>query len=96
MTVTYFDDNDAPKTAELPRPGNGYKRYSTTKETVCRGVETANFGWTEIDKDTVCFRLKAMMFDSETARNENYDKMKYEIIDTLNHLSVHCRFGKAA
>lgn len=84
VTVTYLDDSGAEKTAELPRLRNGYNRYNTTKETVCRGVEAANFGWIEIDKDTVCFRLKAMMFDSETARNENYDKMKYEIIDALD------------
>ncbi|MGN0667257.1 MAG: S41 family peptidase [Huintestinicola sp.] len=84
VTVTYLDDNGVEKTAELPRLGNGYNRYCTTLNTICRGVEAANFGWTEINEDTVCFRLKEMMFDSEAARNDNYDNMKYEVIAALD------------
>lgn len=84
VTVTYLDDNGSEKTARLPRIGNGYARYMETYENVCKGVDAANFGWQEIDEDTVCFRLKSMQFDTESAKHENYDSMKYEVIAKLD------------
>ncbi|MGN1090100.1 MAG: S41 family peptidase, partial [Huintestinicola sp.] len=84
VTVTFIDDEGNEKTAVLTRMGNAYDRYSTTDDIINRGVEEANFGWKEINEDTVCFRLKSMMFDSESSRRENYTNMKYEVITALN------------
>lgn len=83
VTVTFIDDEGKEKSAELSRMGSGYSRYYDTYHIISQGVEAENFGFREINEDTVCFRLKSMSYDSFSARKESYANMKYEVTAEL-------------
>ncbi|MBE5866322.1 MAG: peptidase S41 [Lachnospiraceae bacterium] len=79
VKITYLDDSNVEKELVLPKLGNYYERLKDTLEIINQGVETGHMMWAEIDEETVCLRIKLMMYDSETSKTENYGSMQAEI-----------------
>lgn len=79
VKITYLDDTGMEKALELTKLGDYFDRVEKTREIICQGVETGHMMWAEISEEAVAFRIKMMMFDSESSKTENYDAMQQEI-----------------
>ncbi len=84
VTVTYLDENGAEKEAVLPKLGSYVERADETLKILNGGVETGHLMWADIDEKTACLRIKAMMFDSDSAASGDFSKMKNGIIEKLD------------
>lgn len=71
--VVYIDDDGNERSAELSSIGKYYDRYSETLKKLNKGVNTAHMSVTELDDDTVCLRIKAMMYVGEDSANTDYE-----------------------
>ncbi|MBP1546129.1 MAG: peptidase S41 [Oscillospiraceae bacterium] len=88
VTVTYLDENGTEKEAVLPKIGRYADRVDETLKILNGGVETGHFMWTDIDDKTACLRIKAMMFDSDSAASGDFSQMKNGIIEKLDEYSA--------
>lgn len=79
VKITYLDASGAEKELELPKLGDYFDRVEKTREIICQGVETGHMMWAEVSEEAVAFRIKMMMFDSESAKTEDFTAMKQEI-----------------
>ncbi len=79
VEVAYINENGDESVVSLPKRGGYYDRAVDTIETINRGVEAANMSWTEIDEDTVCLRIKSMMYDIKSANSDDHSVMVAEI-----------------
>ncbi len=79
VKITYITDAGQEKEVTLSRLGTYDKRLLSTAEILDRGVETGHMMWQEVSEEAVVFRLKMMMFDSESAQTENYTAMQADI-----------------
>lgn len=84
VTVTYLDENGAEKEAILPKLGSYVERAEETLKILDGGVETGHLMWVDIDEKTACLRIKAMMFDTDSAASGDFSKMKKGIIEKLD------------
>ena len=84
VTVTYLDENGAEKEAVLPKLGYYAERADETMEILNGGVETGHLMWADIDEKTACLRIKAMMFDTDSAASGDFSIMKNGIIEKLD------------
>ena len=84
VTVTYLDENDAEKEVVLPKLGSYVERADETLKILNGGVETGHLMWADIDEKTACLRIKAMMFDSDSAASGDFSVMKNGIIEKLD------------
>lgn len=71
--VVYIDDDGNERSAELSSIGKYYDRYSETLKKLNKGVNTAHMSVTELDDDTVCLRIKAMMYVGEDSTDNNFE-----------------------
>ena len=84
VTVTYLDENGVEKEAVLPKLGSYVERVDETLKILNGGVETGHLMWADIDDKTACLRIKAMMFDTDSAASGDFSKMKKGIIEKLD------------
>lgn len=84
VTVTYLDENGNEKEAVLPKLGSYVERADETLKILNGGVETGHLMWADIDEKTACLRIKAMMFDTDSAASGDFSKMKNGIIKKLD------------
>ena len=84
VTVTYLDENGTEKEAVLPKLGYYTERAEETLKILNGGVETGHLMWADIDEKTACLRIKAMMFDTDSAESGDFSKMKNGIIEKLD------------
>ncbi len=89
VTITYLDEGGAEKTAELPKLGTYYSgRLKATLDIINQGIETGHLTWVDIDEKTSAFRIKMMMYDFKSMKNENHDALKYAITEKLAELKA--------
>lgn len=89
VTVSFLDENGSEKTAFLPKIGAYYSgRLKAAQEAIDGGIETGHLMWEEIDENTSAFRIKMMMFDSESMESGDYSSLKYSIIDKLEEMKA--------
>ncbi len=87
ITVGFIDENGNEKTAVLPKTGAYYSgRMKDAVEAITGGIETGHLMWEDIDESTSAMRLKMMMYDSESMKNENYDNLKWNIINKIEEM----------
>ena len=79
VKITYLDADGTEKELELPKLGDYFDRVEKTMEIICQGVETGHMMWAEVSEEAVAFRIKMMMFDSESSKTEDFTAMKEEI-----------------
>lgn len=84
VTVTYLDENGNEKEAVLPKLGSYVERADETLKILNGGVETGHLMWADIDEKTACLRIKAMMFDTDSAASGDFSVMKNGIIEKLD------------
>lgn len=89
ITVSFLDENGSEKAAVLPKIGAYYSgRLKAAQEAIDGGIETGHLMWEEIDENTSAFRIKMMMFDSESMESGDYTFLKYDIIDKLKEMKA--------
>ena len=89
VTITYLDESGAEKTAELPKLGTYYSGIlKATLNIINQGIETGHLTWVDIDEKTSAFRVKMMMYDFKSLKNENHDALKYAITEKLAELKA--------
>lgn len=79
VKITYLDASGREKELELSKQGEYFERLEETIKMIDKGVETGHMMWAEVAPDAVALRIKIMMFDSESAKKENYESMQKEI-----------------
>ncbi len=89
VTVAFLDENGSEKTAVLPKIGAYYSgRLKEAQKAIDGGIETGHLMWEEIDENTSAFRIKMMMFDSESMESGDYTFLKSDIIDKLEEMKA--------
>ncbi len=76
VDVSFIADNGEEKTVTLSKMGKFIDRMDDTLAIISQGVEVGNLEWAEIDENTVCLRIKSMMYDTKAATDGNYSRMK--------------------
>lgn len=79
VVLTYLDASGVEKVLEIPKLGDYFERLEKSVEIICQGVETGHMMWAEVSEEAVAFRIKMMMFDSESSKTEDFTAMKQEI-----------------
>lgn len=77
--VTFIDDNGTEQTVSLSSIGKYSDRLEDALDTLNQGVQAANVSWNEVNDTTACLRIKMMMFDGQSARDDDYTGMKDEL-----------------
>lgn len=84
--VTFIDDNGNEKTAELTVIGDYYDRLNDALDILNQGVEAGHMSWNEVNDTTACLRIKMMMFDAMSERENDYSSMQNEIREQVLEL----------
>lgn len=71
--VVYIDDDGNEKSAELSYIGNYYDRYSETRKKLNKGMNSAHMSVTELNDNTVCLRIKVMMYVGDDSADNDYE-----------------------
>ncbi len=80
VEVEFIDDNGEQRSVTLEKISDDYyTRITDALDIIHRGVEVGNMDWSVIDENTVCLRIKSMMYDSDSAESNNYERMKGRI-----------------
>lgn len=89
ITVTYLDESGNEQTAVLPKIGAYYSgRMKSALETIDGGIDTGHLTWVEVNEDTAAFRVKMMMYDSNSMASDNYSSLKNEIVKKIEELKA--------
>lgn len=80
VDVSFIADSGEEKTVTLSKIGKFYDRADEALSIINQGVEVANLKWAEIDENTVCLRIKSMMYDTKAAKDGNYSRMKNNLL----------------
>lgn len=88
VTVSYIDDNGETRESVLQKIGPYYNRLKSTLEILTSGLNTGHLTWTEVNEDTVVFRIKMMMFDSNSMTSGQHDSMKSAIYTKVEELKA--------
>lgn len=84
--VTFIDDNGNEQTVSLTSMGKYYDRLEAALDILNQGIKAANISWNEVNDTTACLRIKMMMFDAESANNDDYTVMKDELREKVLEL----------
>lgn len=79
VTVSYLDDEGTARESVLKKIGPYYNRLKSTLEILTSGLNTGHLTWTEVNEDTVVFRIKMMMFDSSSMTSGEHSALKSAI-----------------
>ncbi len=83
VSVDFLDDSGEKQRAELSKLGAYSKRLNATMDILHQGVEGDNLSWHDLDEQTVCLRIKEMMYDSQSYETGNHAQMEEEIRNRL-------------
>lgn len=79
VEISYLDEKGTQQTVKVSRRGSYTNRLRQTLSTINQSVEGDNLSWSEPDSNTVCLRLREMMYDSNSYQNGDHSKMKEEL-----------------
>lgn len=83
VKVSYLDDSGQEQTITLASRGCFDARMKETLEIIDQGFEAGNMSFTEMDDETVVFRIKAMTYDLDSAQNEDFSEMQNMVREQL-------------
>ena len=86
VAVTYRKDDGTEDRVELSKIGSYYQRLKDTMEIIDQGVATGDMTWKAVADDTYVLRIKAMLFDTDSAEKRDYGKMKTELKEKVLEL----------
>lgn len=79
VEVSFLDERGTQQTVTLSRRGAYTDRLKQTLSIINQSVEGDNLSWSEPDNNTVCLKLREMMYDSSSYQNGDHSKMKEEL-----------------
>lgn len=79
VTVSYISDSGEACECVLKKIGPYYNRLKSTLDILTSGLNVGHLTWNEINEDTVVFRVKMMMFDSNSMTSGEHSALKRDI-----------------
>ena len=83
INVTFIDDSSKEQEITLSKLGDFDIRMKETLDIIDDGYKAGNMSFTEIDDETVLFRIKTMMYDMNSAKSEDYTGMQSTVRESL-------------
>lgn len=81
--VVYINDSGAQQSAELPKLSDDYyTRFEEVYNTINQGLEAGHMSVTKLNDTTACLRIKTMMFDTQSEK-DNHAAMQKEIREKI-------------
>ncbi|MDO5155392.1 MAG: S41 family peptidase [Eubacteriales bacterium] len=79
LEVTFIDETGKEQSVSLKRLGFYQERLKETLEIVNGGYDSGTLTFTEIDDKTVLYRIKEMVYDTESAHSGDYGGLESEL-----------------
>ncbi|MBR1864492.1 MAG: peptidase S41 [Ruminococcus sp.] len=86
VKLSYVDDSGRKREEELPRLGNYYSRVKNALETLENGMDIGHLQWARVSSDTALLRVKKMMFDTLSSKNDDHGAMKRQLRQEIGEL----------
>lgn len=83
VTISYVDDDGKNRDVTVSNSGCFDERMIETLDIIDQGLEAGNMSFTEMDDETVVLRIKSMMFDTNSAKQEDFSGMQNEVRENL-------------
>lgn len=83
VTISYVDDDGKNRDVTVSNSGCFDERMIETLDIIDQGLEAGNMSFTEMDDETVVLRIKSMMFDTDSAKQEDFSGMQNEVRENL-------------